>query len=585
MEKKGIKRSKTIAHHEAVGFSTTWKQGFWKRFPWLGMSCLLFVILCLVFNIVILVVSDGMVVNKWGIQPAVLIAISTALSNGILRIALMQGGMITWWRHAMNGCSIDRLSALWVMYNENPFKFFKSFHILGLAMVAVVVAPVDSPLFQRAQTVETRTAPTVQPLQVSIAEQMPLGYTGNMRFQMIPTLESMTDQFRQVYLGYESRQPMYIETPGHPHANFSADIDAAGFRISCTQRSEVKNFGWTYLIGRNGSANMDNVTAHGYSGIHGPLETLFDTKLAWSLQQPSQIKLTAMWKQDSDCVAPLQVKECTYSLATLRYPVDVQQGRVSLDSASLDSIGVDNKSVADYYSYDKPELSSNSTLGGIYLVGTELFSSHAKIYQAGNLRSLTIDTNGTLVQQAANNLANVTSTDMGYNACNVTFQDPTHLITSALQELMFRTALAASNDTRPLWRGDNRAPVSTRQTAQANLRETQAIFKLHPNFLGGAAAVAFVCMVPVAMTLWGFWELGQKPTMNPIALSRAFGSPLLEDTDEGVINADGKVKYGLERVPSPALSSASSAAGDDAEGNLTRAATLRPRFTFVKDDA
>ncbi|KAI5301573.1 hypothetical protein KEM56_001586 [Ascosphaera pollenicola] len=565
---------------EAVGYSEAWSPGFWKRFPWTGMVSLLFVFLCLVFNIIILVVSNGMRVDKWGVQPAVLIAISTAISNGLLRIAFVQGGMITWWRNAMSGCSVTHLSSLWTMYNENPFLLFKKFHVVGLAMIAVVVAPIDSPLYQRAQTVETRIDTSHENLQVKIAQQLPLGYTGNLQARPIPTLTSITDKFRTAYLAYSNREPMYLETPGHDNANFSATVNAAGFKVQCKQHAVQTNFGWTYSLGNGNYATMDNVSHSKTVGVHGPDVDVFQTELAWSASKPAMLNLTASWKPNGPCVGQLQVKECTFETATLKYGIEVQGGQVTFRD-SLDTLGMDDDTIVDTYNYTRTELDTNSTLGGFYMVGKDLFTSVGKISQGGSVRALVINTNGTLVQQTAINLANVTTQVGGTEACNVTFQDPTYLIVSGFQELMFRTSLTAANDSSTtLYKDEKSTPVDLRQTPRATLQESQAIFRLHPGFLGGAAAVSFVCAVLVLSTLYGWWTLGQKVTMNPIAVSRAFGSPLLEGEGINEATEKAKVKYGPDVVATGSDQSGQS--GEEA-GPLMRSQSIRPRFTFCEE--
>ncbi|KZZ96387.1 hypothetical protein AAP_01160 [Ascosphaera apis ARSEF 7405] len=578
MASSDAEKFRSSVKSEAVGYSDEWRQGFWRRFPWTGMISLLVVILCLIFNIIILVVSNGMLVNKWGIQPSVLIAISTAIGNGLLRVAFVQGGMITWWRNAMSGCSITRLSQLWTMYNENPLLLFKKFHPVALATIAVLLAPTESPLFQRAQTVETKVHTSWKDLPVSIAQQIPQGYTGNIQARPNPTLTSMTDTFRSVYLAYANREPMYLETPGYDNANYTASVRAAGFKVKCKQHAVPRNFGWIYTLGHGVTATMDNVSDHITTGVHGPYTSVFKTELSWKPGQPSLINLTAMWKEDGGCVSQIQVKECTFETATLNYSVQVERGQVMLRD-DLNALGMNDSSIVDTYDYKMVEMNDGSTLGGFYMVGKDLFTSVGMILQQGSSRVLSIDTNGTLVQQTAVNLANATTSVYNLEACNVTFRDPTYLIVSGFQEMMFRTSLAAANDTsRRLFKNDNQTlPVDLKQTSRVTLKESQAVFQLHPGFLGGAAAVSFTCLCVVAVTFWGWWTLGQKVTMNPIALSRAFGSPLLE-TDNPVEAERAKVKYGPDGVAVGADQTAS-----EESGSLMRSASVRPRFTFVDE--
>ncbi|KAI5310387.1 hypothetical protein KEM55_007678, partial [Ascosphaera atra] len=584
-EDSGLVRRKT---DDTVGTGDVWKKGFWERFPWLGVTCLLFVLLCLIFNIIILCVSDGMDVDNWGVQPQVLIAVSAAISHGCLRVAVMQGGMITWWRTAMSGSTIKNLAILWDLYNENPFICFRKFHVLALAAIAVMVVPVDSPLYQRSQTVETRDNSVAETLPVKIAQQIPSGYTGYM-MPVQDTVASIKSSFRDAYEGYANKSPMLIDVPGHKNANFTANVRAAGLKVKCSQTSVDTAFGDVYKYG-NASYTMDNQTEYKGSSVNAPKiihpnVDAFKTEFNFTNSWPSFINLTSKWKNGGDCYGPLQVRTCSFQLATVIYPIEVKNGEASF-SQSLSNIGLDSDTVVRTYlirshaSAGTPIYyeTDDSTLGGLYLMAKELFTSTAHITKGGDFGTgYDVAVNGTLAQDSSDNIGNVTSSYAdSNNGCNVTFTDPTSEIINGMQELMFRTSLRAANETSTQkFNGKN---VSMKQKAKAQVEKDVAIFKLHPGFLGAAAAVSFVCLLPVAACFWGFWQLGQRPTMNPIALSHAFGSPIVVNVPGSPDPRMVKVRYG----PNAADDFSEGKSDEESEGNMLRQRSIKPRFTHIE---
>ena len=154
------KKIKSSSTREEIRYSTlggyeTWKTGVWNCLPWLGVLSLLGVLMCLGFNVIILVLSDGMPTTKWDVQPSVLLAISAVISNGLLRFALTEGAAISWWVKATQGCTVNDLHRYWTFANNvfDCIKRIKYFNLLLLASIASVVISIDNPLFQRASRV------------------------------------------------------------------------------------------------------------------------------------------------------------------------------------------------------------------------------------------------------------------------------------------------------------------------------------------------------------------------------------------------------------------------------------------------
>ncbi len=65
-----------------------WTSGYLQQLPWKALFALVGVLLCMMFSTVVLIVSDQQVAD-WTLQPTVLIAVMTGLSNILLRYAVV----------------------------------------------------------------------------------------------------------------------------------------------------------------------------------------------------------------------------------------------------------------------------------------------------------------------------------------------------------------------------------------------------------------------------------------------------------------------------------------------------------------
>ena len=99
--------------HPSVLYTAPWLPGGFKCVPWLGLCALGISILCMAVSIGVLIKSNGQPVVYWPIQPTVVLAVTSALANVALRLALAKGVPITWWDKAMQGGTIGDLHRYW----------------------------------------------------------------------------------------------------------------------------------------------------------------------------------------------------------------------------------------------------------------------------------------------------------------------------------------------------------------------------------------------------------------------------------------------------------------------------------------
>lgn len=145
---------------------------------------------------------------------------------------------------------------------------------------------------------------------------------------------------------------------------------------------------------------------------------------------------------DPTCNGTQVAKQCTMFSATLLYPITLENGTVTIIAESATSVdhiqpvGLPS----EYFEGHDPDTNTFSTLGGVAFVAQNLFNPQATqflnlIQLNGSLASQYMDDYGT------GNFGCFATQD----ACAMNWRDPTDGILNALNEIMFRAALAASD--------------------------------------------------------------------------------------------------------------------------------------------
>jgi hypothetical protein len=150
----------------------------WK-FPVLGIGALLLVSACLVGCIIILVMSNGQSVSAWKLQPNVMLAIFSAVSNSALAFALTEGITLSWWNRARRGSTLKDLHQRWKQGTSvwACLADLKLFNLVAFASVVTALVVVDGPLWQRASTVISRSLDGPISIEALITPVIPPGYT------------------------------------------------------------------------------------------------------------------------------------------------------------------------------------------------------------------------------------------------------------------------------------------------------------------------------------------------------------------------------------------------------------------------
>jgi len=109
--------------------------------------------------------------------------------------------------------------------------------------------------------------------------------------------------------------------------------------------------------------------------------------------------------------------------------------------------------------------------------------------------------------------------------CNVTFEDPASDILLALNEIMFRSGLAAPNATDI-------------QNVKAVQTTTHVVFKTQYQYLLGAIAIMMLSVTAIISILKGWWVLGRTVSLSPLEIAKAFNAPLLHSDQLSDVSID-----------------------------------------------
>jgi hypothetical protein len=101
-------------HESSTGsHSVSWTDLLTLVGPVSGLAAIVVAIIQLVASYAVLQASHGALVSTWKWQPQVYLAILTAVGNKALAFAVVQGTVITWWLHALQGTTLARMHHDW----------------------------------------------------------------------------------------------------------------------------------------------------------------------------------------------------------------------------------------------------------------------------------------------------------------------------------------------------------------------------------------------------------------------------------------------------------------------------------------
>jgi hypothetical protein len=160
--------------------------------------------------------------------------------------------------------------------------------------------------------------------------------------------------------------------------------------------------------------------------------------------------------------------------------------------------------------------SYNSTISSVAYVANYLFSSNAVFTRAGPRSS---------------SLANkvVLLVDYPYN--KLTFQDPIDKMFNTIREMAFCTAVRAGKDDPVSTSRYNSSVIintEAEQEVEYNGYVRRSIFVTDFQYMFVVAIISLSSIGAVALTFYGWWELGRQVSLSPLEIATAFDAPLLK---------------------------------------------------------
>ncbi|KAI9815288.1 MAG: hypothetical protein M1827_002768 [Pycnora praestabilis] len=392
------------------------------------------------------------------------------------------------------------------------------FNYIALASIAASLIAVDGPLLQRASSVVSVDVQTSTPISAQIASLPPdryyTGYVTNV--QSTNDTSILTPDFARVMQAYINRSPMTSALAGC-QGSCTAAIRGLGVFAQCSSNTTSIAYGSVTstesLILANSSDDTVNNTGNtafdiqfdmGWAQI-GDASSIVDHK-----DRTAGIQMTVSYvviAEKDTCAGSLTVNTCSLKPAIIEYPVVINNGVMTFSSTASPNYTV----IAPLFIPDLPT-NSGVFLGGIQLAASNILGSSASvnhggagITMTGSLASQYIDINGT----------GWADEDLIQNSCVIAFRDPTSDLLAIMNEIFFRTAISIANSS-----GTVQEVVATRTSAET-------VFKSHYRYLVVAVAISLVCVLVVAPTFWGWWELDWDVALDPITTANAFNAPLL----------------------------------------------------------
>lgn len=355
----------------------------------------------------------------------------------------------------------------------------------------------------------------------------------------------MTQPMFSVLNDYNSKslmKPPMSECRG----NCTGFIEAGGLAAQCNSTTGLAKY--LYI------KTQDTILKY-----ESPFSISFYLEDSYPVERPPPIVADIVYSENSNeanCSAIRTHRTCHLSSATIRYPVTISQGAISLGETSSNSSVISLQPV-DADESGRVDQDGNGklfTLGGLYLAANMMFSSNATYRWSGAIGNQ-IDLQDSMSSQFLNRTSPRQDPTAGVDkiqnltwpsACSANWTDPTSFIISSLNTMAFMLSLSAAN----FEYRNTSAPPPVRTWPMQETRLVN-VYKVEYAYLFASIAITFSLVALIVPTFLGWWELGRSVTLNPIETAKAFEAPLLSGPGsnaplkELIRDADKhRIKYG-----------------------------------------
>ncbi|KAK3374786.1 hypothetical protein B0H63DRAFT_549063 [Podospora didyma] len=476
-----------------------------QRAPWLGITSLIGMVICMVASSIVVSVSHDEVADTWSIQPAVLLAVFSLASSIASSCALGAGIAVRFWLGASHGIQLSQLHYIW--NHGRGFSLIpalrsgsKARTVALLASLSYVMQFAAAPLLQRSTYQATQDRVSYEQLSLDLASRIPDGWFGNIYNGRLAVFNHGLFEIQQWW----RNEPMIPRVEGGHVCDSTCygHVLGAGFTYTCSTTSQTLQLDTT---------TTDNGTVF-----------LVDT----SITENSTLRLTAMYVSDVDdtnCMSTIQTETCDLTAATVEYPITLQNATISLRRDELASMRV----ISTYTSPgDSPGAPSGSAAGP--LIGLNWFSITRLTDNATKTFSPDVNMSNYAGPGVLADIFFAPPGDLPRNdRCKLKWSRPTEYVISDMYEFMFRCALDAAAGAGNGTQGKEKE----RETQSFTARRTvpTVVLQADSRYLAGALAAMSCGLVLVAALMWNWWLLGRHVTLSPLEVAGGFGAPVLRD--------------------------------------------------------
>ena len=557
----------------------SWQPGFWNRFPWLGCSALLTVMLASASAVFVLILSDGKPENKWSklLPPNVVLAGLNNVANIAIGVAVGQGIAIAWWRRSLKGATMRELHHTWSFSTGLGAVLlrFNYFNAVALAALTTKFTIIDGLLFQKASTALLESAPT-KTISMTSQAWMQFPFTGALNsdgtstaFQMysfthdfVHLLDAMDGTMKGTFNGFTECEGLCM-----------TNVTGIGFAIDCQEQQSNVDYGKTaissYTTAITSSAtNASNPLLYSeYNDL--PLFSVGYSQMWPDTQKPySWISMNfthiepqgyndsaSNGEQDTNevpsivngsCPSVLTTTKCELRPALINYPLTLQNITSEFLNVTEAFLGwnatsksygttyspsqqqMHNFTVVEYLDLEEQPTPNRLTqLGGIQL---------ALQMSLGGKVSLSYGPNGWGAEQSGT-LGSIRELERpAAGMCNWVYTNPRDYLLGQLNTLTFllmNDPKVVDDDHVYDWEKEHgKVPGLTNITTSGPQFSDVITYRSRWPYLYGALASTLVCILCILPSYWGFWELGREVSLSPFEIAHAMGTPMLGNLPE-----------------------------------------------------
>ncbi|KAK3402058.1 hypothetical protein B0T20DRAFT_129223 [Sordaria brevicollis] len=508
-------------HEAAVIPEHSWRTGFCRRFPCIGIGVLSLSIICTAFACLTIAYCNGKAVSEWrhALQPTEILAYTSAAANWLMGLVLAEGANIFFWTKVVRGnVPLANLHYHWEAATGGwgAFKALirrRAFRVGFATLVVAVTSLLRGPMMQRVLSVRT----------------VQLGRAGILELGVLPTtqvwdLEPLDDYdwkhpFWDAIREYRAKAPISI--PGAESCN------------NCTVAVEL--LGFEYVEATSNTLAFDFSQRPMKSNSRRD-EDIFRIS---SDANPHYVTVSVKRKVNKGCQADITTKEYFLYPASVKYQVLLNGGNATFLSNSWKDDYIVGRRELEFSS----NYTMNNRLNYFRVMVDKLWATQTTLTVAWGNVSIERTMEGVFYDPIITENAQEPQNKIQYrlhsdglipdlyqeergNKCGPKYQDPVDDILNTYRELALRLAVSdalSRSEAANGAAGNSEEKSKVFQTVeftrpfQIRVEYAADIYKLRL-----AIVVSLAGPLAASILYWGFWELGRDFSMSPLELANAF---------------------------------------------------------------